>query len=323
MEEREVAERVGDLIEVLNDLDLHLDAREAKAPAGKGRYDGAIVVKGKRVLIEVKRDVREADAHALVAQMPAHFVVVADRLSPGAKGVLAGHHAGWLDLRGDLRLEVPPGILIKTDFQPLVAPDRARAANPFTGAGFDVAVALLLAPNDPPGVREIARRTGISPSRVSELLGALRAEGLVQRNGTPAIPDLFDGTAAAWDPDWAPLGEVPHPDAELRLSGTLGAIWHGVPLTVTEGWPPDLYVRDRFALRRLVRSYPPDLARTISPVARVAVCPSPYSFDQAADINPEFSVASYIVVALDLAQDQGRGREALEEWHPEGIVRVW
>jgi hypothetical protein len=29
-------------------------------------------------------------------------------------------------------------------------------------------------------------------------------------------------------------------------------------------------------------------------------------------------------VALDLARDAGRGREALEQWNPpEGFVRVW
>ncbi len=36
-----------------------------------------------------------------------------------------------------------------------------------------------------------------------------------------------------------------------------------------------------------------------------------------------FAVANHIVVALDLAQDRGRGREILEGWDPEGQVRVW
>ena len=30
-----------------------------------------------------------------------------------------------------------------------------------------------------------------------------------------------------------------------------------------------------------------------------------------------------VLVALDLAQDQGRGREALEQWSPSGAIRVW
>lgn len=328
MEESQVTERVQDLVGVLKGIDIHLDVREAKTPVGKGRFDAAIVVNGKRMLVDVKRDVREGDAHALVARMPAHFVVVADRLSPGAKRILETHHSGWLDLRGDLRLELPPGILIRTDFPPLVTPDRARAGNLFTGAGLDVAIALLLDPADPPGVRGIARRTGVSPGRVSELLKGLRMEGLIDRDGTPAIPDLFDATAAAWNPQWVPLGQAPRPDSDLRLSGSLGAIWHGIALAVTEDWPPEIYVRNEFALRRLVQSYPPDLARTIYPLARVAVCPSLYGFDEVADMNPQFPVANYpvanyIVVALDLAQDQGRGREALDGWSPEGVVRVW
>jgi len=34
-------------------------------------------------------------------------------------------------------------------------------------------------------------------------------------------------------------------------------------------------------------------------------------------------LANHIVVALDIAQDQARGLEALDQWQPEGIVRAW
>jgi hypothetical protein len=115
----------------------------------------------------------------------------------------------------------------------------------------------------------------------------------------------------------------PPPDPTLRLGGSLAAIRSGVPLAVTEGWPPEIYVRDEYALRRLVRTYPTDREQAISPVATVAVCPSPYGFDVDQGDGPDYPVVNHVVVALDLAQDQGRGREALEQWNPEGVVRVW
>jgi hypothetical protein len=181
----------------------------------------------------------------------------------------------------------------------------------------------LLDPVQAPGVREISRRTKTSAGRVSQLVHELRTEGLVNRDGTPAIPDLFEAVVDAWHPQWVALGGSPPPDPTLRLSGVRAAIWHGVPLVVTDDWPAELYVRDEFALRRLVRTYPTALEQTIHPAARVAVCPSPYGFDQARGKNLEFPVVNPIVVALDLAQDEGRGREALDQWHPQEITRVW
>jgi hypothetical protein len=79
-------------------------------------------------------------------------------------------------------------------------------------------------------------------------------------------------------------------------------------------------VRDEFALRRLVRTYPPDAEQKIVPVAKAAVCPSPYGFDRSMDSDLAWPVVNHVVVALDLAQDQGRGSEALDEWEPEGGV---
>jgi hypothetical protein len=155
------------------------------------------------------------------------------------------------------------------------------------------------------------------------LVNELRNLGLVNRNGTPAIPELFEAVVGAWDPHWVALGETPPVDPGLHLAGVRAAIWHGVPLAVTEGWPPELYVRDEFALRRLVRTYQPDLEQKISPGTKVAVCPSPYGFEQATESDFGYPIVNHVVVALELAQDQGRGREALKQWNPDGVVRVW
>ncbi len=314
-------EGVKDLVRVLDGLGLV--ATEALAMTEDRSVDAVLRVGNRRLLVEVKRDVRDIDAQHLAGRLPEHSLVVADRLSPRARALLEEHRIGWLDRRGHLRLVLPPGIFIDRDIDPLIVDARGRSANPFTTVGLGVAIALLLDPTEPVGVRDISRRTGASVGRVSELLRELRALGLVNRDVTPAIPELFEAVVGAWDPQWVTLGGTPPPDPALRLGGLHAAIWHGVPMALSASWPPELYVRDEFALRRLVRSYPPDLERTISPVAKAAVCPSPYGFDQARDGNLEFPVVNHVIVALDLALDRGRGREALEQWHPEGVVRVW
>ena len=54
------------------------------------------------------------------------------------------------------------------------------------------------------------------------------------------------------------------------------------------------------------------------------MCPSRYGWSVPAQLpDHDFPVANHVVVALDLAQDLGRGREILEGWNPEGHVRVW
>ena len=303
--------------------DLGLETTGARTASGDRRFDAVLRVGNRRLPVEVKRDVRDAEAHQLVDHLPAHSLVVADRFSPRARALLDQHQINWLDRRGHIRLVLPPGIFIDRDIGPLMVERWGRAANPFTTVGLDVAIALLLEPSERLGVREISRRTASSAGRVSQLIKELREQGLVNRDGTPAIPELFEAVVDAWDPQWVALGRTPPPDPSLHLSGVLAAIWRGVPLAVTEGSPPEIYVRDKFALRRLVRTYQPDLERTISPFARVAVCPSPHGFNQATATDLDFPIVNHVVVALDLAQDQGRGREALEQWNPDGVVRVW
>jgi hypothetical protein len=313
-------EGVRDLVAVLRDLGLVATDADFGGDVG---VDAVLSVDGRRLPVEVKLDVRESEASDLIGHMPDHSLVVADRFSPVARDLLQEHHIGWLDRRGHIRLVLPPGIFIDRDIDSLIVEAAGRVTNLFTTPGFDVAMALLLDPTERIGVREMSRRTGVSVGRVSELLSELRTRGLVSRDGTPATPDLFDAVADAWKPDWVDLGGTPPPDPTLRLGGLHAAIWHRVPLVITEGWPPENYARDEFALRRLVRTYPPDAEQKIVPITKAAVCPSPYGFDRSLDSDLAWPVVNHVVAALDLALDQGRGREALAEWEPEGVIRVW
>ncbi len=303
--------------------EIGLIATEVQGTAKDLAGDAVLRIGNRRLLVEVKRDVRDLDAQRLAERLPEHSLVVVDRLSPRAKVHFEQQRIGWLDRRGHLRLILPPGIFVDRDINPLTENRRGHSTNPFTTVGLDVAIALLLDPTVPLGVREISRRTGASVGRVSELVRELRRLGLVNRDGTPATPDLFESVADAWAPQWIPLGQIPPPDLAHRLGGMYAAVRHGVSMVLSTGSPKEFYVRDEFALRRLVRSYPPSLESTFSPLAKAAVCPSPYGFDESHGEALGFPVVNHVIAALDLALDKGRGREALEQWRPNEVVRVW
>ena len=292
------------------------------------RPDLLLEVGDQILLIEVKNRVTESDVGGVVAQMRKHaraakadgVLVVADRISMPARDVLSSSGIGWLDRRGHLRIRWP-GLFVDTDVPPLVAEPTDRVVDLFSATGCDVAIALLLSPAERLGTMEIARRIERSPGRASELLAAMRNAGLVESTGQPLIPDLFNALADEWSPRWYPLAATPPPAPMYRLSGTLGAIWHRAPVVATSDWPPEIYVDDRWNLRHLLSSV--GLADEEPAAASVALCPSRYGFSIEAGINEEFPVANHVVVALDLAQDPGRGREILDAWTPEGHIRVW
>ena len=303
---------------VLSDLDIpaHL------------RPDLLLEVGDQVLLVEVKNRVTESDVGGVVAQVRKYakaakadgVVLVADRISTPARHVLSSSGIAWLDRRGHLRLR-GPGLLVDSDVPPLVAEPADRVVDLFSPTGCDVAMALLLTPAERLGTMEIARRTGRSPGRTSELLAAMRHAGFVEGTGQPLIPDLFNALADEWSPRWHPLAATPPPASMYRLSGTLGAIWHKAPVVVTSDWPPEIYVDDRWNLRHLLSSV--GLADEGPAAASVALCPSRYGFSIEAGISQDFPVANHVVVALDLAQDPGRGREILDAWTPEGHIRVW
>jgi len=292
------------------------------------RPDLLLEVGDQILLVEVRNRVTESDVGGVVMQMRKHakaakadgVLLVADRISMPARDVLSMSGIGWLDRRGHLRLR-GRGLLVDSDVPPLVAEPTDRVVDLFSPTGCDVALALLLAPAERLGTMEIARRTGRSPGRTSELLAAMRHAGLVESTGQPLIPDLFNALADEWSPRWYPLAATPPPAPMYRLSGTLGAVWHKAPVVATSDWPPEIYVDDRWNLRHLLSSV--GLAHEGPAAASVALCPSSYGFSIEAGINEDFPVANHVVVALDLAQDPGRGREILDTWTPEGHVRVW
>ena len=62
------------------------------------------------------------------------------------------------------------------------------------------AAALLLEPERSAKLRSVAREIGMSPQSISNAARLLADAGLVNADGTPALPDLFWALADVWRP---------------------------------------------------------------------------------------------------------------------------
>ena len=212
-------------------------------------------------------------------------------------------------------------------------------------AGLEVATALLMEPAAGVSVRELARRLGRSASTVSEVLAALRRAGLVDERHRVEGTQLFWQVADRWPAARVYLSRLPVPgdDATIAKSLRLGlddaenttgwaltdsaaAVAYGAPLAVRTGQLLDFYVPDQATVRRAAALLGAAPSR---PQARCAVrvAPVPAACSHRVDLaaNPfGWPLAHPVFVALDLAQDAGRGREILGVWTPpDRWARVW
>lgn len=271
-------------------------------------------------------------------------VVVADRVTERAREELRVLGWGWLDLRGHLHLEAP-GLFIDALLTPSVVLQKP-SKDPLAGrVGLELATLLLIRPHTAWGVRAAATELGRAPSSVSQEMARLRDAGLVDAAHRPVLPDLFHALARRWRPESVDVAGLPRnlPDsmhAALHLgldkrqsqSGwalgdSLAAVAYGAPLHVSKNHPPDLYVPDRATLRRAIHllgtaSSHEDRAGTLRLAEVEAVCSS--RVDEASNGHGPWPLVHPLFVALDLAQDPGRGADVLESWvPPEPWQRVW
>lgn len=233
---------------------------------------------------------------------------IADRVTETARRILTTRQAGYYDLRGRLALRAD-GMVIDAEVEPLR--ERSERTSALSGkAGLEVASAVLMLPERGTAVRELARRLGRSASTVSEVLSALRREKLVDAKNAVTDSRLFWRVADRWATPRTYLAQLPSPgegslsqalrlgleDVELgpgwALTDSAAAVAYGAPLA------------DR-----------PSQAR-----ATIKIAPVPAVVQRRVDLdtNPmEWPLAHPLFVALDLAQDVGRGREILDAWTPD------
>ncbi len=269
-------------------------------------------------------------------------MLVADEISEASRSLLRDSGWGYLDRRGRLWFTAP-GVHID-DTELASVPRRGVTLGPLVPisgrVGLSAALRLLMQPDQPVGVRELARAVPCAPSAAHAALARLRAASLIGADGRPLLPELFWATAEAWHPNRAPVAREPDSN-EFQLgmhagdsqgwaaTGDAAAAAWGAPLVMSSASPVDFYVptqqEARIAVRQLGESSWLDRAATIAP-APVASVTNQRDLRRASVSTRRFHwpLAHPVVVALDLAQDRSRGREILEGWEaPDGYRRVW
>ncbi len=343
-------EAIDALTDALAEVGLHVDAGDNAKESGNDLVVHSAA--GDRFEIQVK-------ARSLVAgPLPANLVrarqpsgasgeplviVVGERVTAEAKAQLRSMGWGWLDLRGHLHVN-GPGVFVDANVTLL---DRhSQTPDPIAGlVGIEVASLLLMDPDRVLGVRQVASELGRAPSSVSEALARLRDAGLVEKGGGPAIPDLFRQLARRWRPETYDVATLPGPgggpvNEALRLGldtaatgpgwalgDSLAAVAYGAPLNLSGSYPPDLYVPGKTTVRRALQLLGPATDhQTRAGTLRLA--PIALACSRRVEWTPrhnlEWPLVHPLFVALDLAQDPGRGTEALEAWKPDPQWhRVW
>lgn len=320
---------------------------EARVPARVPTVDLVVGPTESPTRIHIKRRVLvdENAATRLIAdkqESQTTPLVVADRVTDGARRMLTASGVGYLDLRGHLSLRAP-GIVIDTNIQPLKEPTE-RSDALAGSAGLETATALLMEPKRPVAVRELARSLDRSPSTVSSVLAALRSEHLVDAKNTVNGSDLFWRVAERWPAQRTQLAALPDADdpttaRALRigrdnardapgwaLTDSAAAAAYGAPIGFRKGQVMDFFVPDQAILRRATTLL--GTAQSTAQLrATVRVAPVPRAATQRVSRASElfgWPLAHPLFVALDLAQDSGRGREILESWTPDDEwTRVW
>jgi DNA-binding transcriptional ArsR family regulator len=166
----------------------------APPPARNKDVDAVLVVRAPdgrtgRLLVEATRQLEPRGAAELAGRIgdvgaPPAWLAVARYLSPGVRERLREARIGFLDLTGNVRLQLSePGLFIATSGAD-ADPDRAaRSSRSLRGAKAGRVVRALVDSARPPGVRELAERSGIDPGYVSRVLALLDREALVERRG--------------------------------------------------------------------------------------------------------------------------------------------
>ncbi len=270
------------------------------------------------------------------------LIVVADRIAADAKQSMREAGVNYFDRRGELRIVSPP-LFIDMLVESALPPAGGRRGSLDSQVAKEVAIACLLTPDQPHGVRQIARYIDRVPSAASSAMAGLRDDGLLTSAGEAMVPDLFHTLLTVWRRRAVLLATLPDTGAReakrlglgldepedstgWALTDTRAAASWGIPIVAAGDYPPDFYVPSESALRA-ARSYLGEATNPASRACTVAVAPVRFAclrrVDHSRLTGEQWPVANHIVVALDIAQDQARGLEALDQWKAEGIVRAW
>lgn len=315
-----------------------------ESSADKMLIDAVTEAAGQRFEIEVKSVVTAAQGVRLAESVrrDVPLIVIADRIATDAKRSLRDAGVNFFDRRGELRIVSQP-LFVDTLVEPAFSLARGRSGSLASQVAKEVAIVCLLTPNQRHGVRQTARYIDRVPSAVSNAMAGPRDDGLLTDVGEAVVPDLFHALRMVWRRQSVMLGRLPDPgahEAELlglgcdtpayttgwALTDTRAAASWGIPIVAAGDYPPDFYVPSESALRA-ARSRLGEATNPAFRACTVAVAPVRlaclHRVDRFRATGEQWPVANHIIVALDIAQDQARGLEALKQWNPEGIARAW
>ncbi len=328
----------------LGDLGVSADVLPGETSTAGARSGAVLDLAGHRLHIEVASVVTAAQGERLArdVEQRRRLLVVADRIASDAKQSFREAGINYFDRRGGLRIVEPP-VVIDAIVEQADEPAAPGSGPLHSQVAKEVAIAVLLEPDQARGVRETARYIGRAPSAVSDAMAGLRSEGLTTSAGEAVTPDLFHELLSVWRRRPVPLAALPDLGAQRAerlglgvcrpedtmgwaLTDTLAAASWGMPIVARGDHPPDFYVPSEAELRtaRTALGTPTDPADR---ACTVAVAPVRLAclrrVDHSKTTGERWPLANHVVVALDIAQDRARGLEALEQWQPEGIARAW
>ena len=338
---------VAALLEALGRIGVvtNVLSRESRdLSAGEKHVDAVVEAAGQRFDVQVASVVTAAQGKSLAGSAPRDvpLIVVADRMAADAKRSMREAGVNYFDRRGELRMVSPP-LFVDTLVELALPMAGRRSGSLDSQVSKEVAIACLLTPDQPHGIREVARYIDRAPSAVSSAMAGLRDGGLLTSAGEAMVPDLFHALLVVWRRRTVLLASLPSTGAReaqrlglgldepegstgWALTDTRAAASWGIPIVAAGDYPPDFYVPSESALRAAL-SHLGEATNPASRACTVAVAPVRLACLRRADhshtTGERWPVANHIVVALDIAQDQSRGLEALDQWQPEGIVRAW
>ena len=335
---------VAALSEALGRIGVVTNLVPREPSADKLVIDVVTEAAGQRFEIEVKSVVTAAHGVLLAerAKQDVPLIVISDRIATDAKRSLRDVGINYFDRRGELRI-VSPLLFVDTFVEPAFSLARARSGSLDSQVAKEVAIVCLMTPDQPHGVRQTARYIDRAPSAVSNAMVGLKGDGLLTSVGEAVVPELFHALLMVWRRRPVALATLPDPgshEAELlglgcdtpayttgwALTDTRAAASWGIPIVAGGDYPPDFYVPSESALLA-ARSRLGEATNPASRACTVAVAPVRLACRHRVNhfhaTGEQWPVANHIIVALDIAQDQARGLEALEQWQPEWIARAW
>jgi hypothetical protein len=143
--------------------------------------------------IEVRKaftplDARRLLADSLRATTNSPILIIAPYLSPRARKLLEGQRIGYIDLTGNVHLDLQ-GLFVhieRTNRNPSPAPTRTPG---LTGASGGRVVRVLIDARPPYGVTDIAIAAGVDTGYASRILDGLNEEALIDRAPRGKVTD--------------------------------------------------------------------------------------------------------------------------------------